>query len=720
MKKKIMKRIYWLLILLFLVLLPAVYLCYESRRTVRWNEKQRQDAFAALRKSARCPAELLKIEEIHFSGGAKIGEKSYDETQLSDSAIKAGPVWQLSFLPDGERKKTNRITLKNGRIRVRSDSYAALQYEKPQLNSAGCVFKIRVSGRGRISPFLYNWGNLDTEKKENEICIPPCRVSTLFAKDYYFTFPFEKCHDDFSFGIRMRGKLDIEGITVYIAGDSRKDKSVIAIGKILEASEIPDPAKSSYPDCLYTLKVKVLSLDKWSSVPREFILIAPAFNDRRKAPEAVWKPGDMIRFSMIRFQDETEKVRQIQQADTLDDFTSERYSLTYLVKPEKVKILRSGDMEASLCAGQKKYVSGYDRPQNPPLTEAEKTARAARIAAERDRMRKILSGLTPDSVNELNRKYDEAWKKNRKQYSKAKQEVYWCRKGNSYYALGPLNPFCNVTADLSRTIQSVKDLSDYLKVHGICLIAVVCPHYYDISARVMNPEFRTVPDYNSAYVVDLLLKNDVEALYFSDEIMEHAADPGLLFMYPFDVHPAAGVQQTAARKIVRYLKEAFPAVCKPTLQPEMFTVKQIPYPLPEEKDLAGTDPGFLKGWYSPERPVYYPEYLLNGEAIKPVPDSSLMLYGNSFLGTPGREYLLKALTYEMRTGWRRMWRPIKHPLTSMLLDLLNYPEKYLKGCKVCIYYVGVRHIYEQNVWNIRELDRLNRMNAGAEKNDQVK
>ena len=720
MQKPIMKRIYWLLILLFLVLLPAGYLCYESRRTVQSNEKQRQDAFAALRKSARCPAELLKTEEIHFSSGSKIGEKSYDETQFSDSPIKAGPSWQLSFLPDGERKKKNRITLKNGQVRVRSDSYAALQYEKPQINTAGCVFKVRVSGRGRISPYLYNWGNIDTDKKENEICIPPHRVSTLFAKDYYFTFPFEKCHDDFSFGIRMRGNLDIEEITVYVAEDSRKDKTVVVIGKILEASEIPEPAKSSYPDCLYTLKVKVLSLEKWLSVPREFILIAPAFFDRRKAPEAVWKPGDMLRFSMIRFQDETEKVRQIQQSDTLDDFTSERYSLTYMVKPEKVKILRSGDLGDSLCTEQRKYVSGYDRPQNPPLSEAEKTARAARIAAEQDRMRKILSGLTPAAVSELNRKYDEAWKENRKQYPKAKNEIFWCRKGNSYYALGPLYPFCNVTADLSRTIQSIKDLSDYLKVHGICMIAVVCPHYYDISARVMNPEFKSVPDYNAAYVVDLLLKNDVEALYFSDEILAQASEHGLLFMYPFDVHPASGVQQIAARKIVRYLKKAFPEVCKPTYRPEMFSQKQTPYPLPEEKDLAGVDPGFLKGWYSPERPVYYTEYLLNGKTIKPVPDSPLLLYSNSFLNTPGMDYLLRTLTYEMGTGWRRMWRPIKHPLTSMLLDLLNYPEKYLKGCKVCIYYVGVRHIYDQNVWNIRELDRLNRMNAGEKKNDPTK
>lgn len=707
----IMKRIYKILILLFVVILPALYLYYENRETIKSNEKQKREAFTVLRESARCPEELLKIEETQPFRLGGTTEKSYTLQQLKHSKVQVNPLLAMSFESDKKQEERNRITFRGDVIRLRSKSYITLFNKTCHFYKTGCMFRIRVSGRGRIKPYIYNLGNFETGRKDREYHVSPCRVSSLFRKDYYFVFPNKQCHGGFSVGIEMRGDLNIEGITLYCAGDSREDKIGVVTGKILEASEIPDPAKSPYPDCLYALKMKVLNFEK-IPLPYEIILIAPAFKNRKRSPESYWKKGDIIRLSMIRFQDEPEAVRQIQQADTLDDFLSERYSLLYTVNPEIVKNPNSSVSNVAFDAAGKKYVSGYDRPQNPPLTEAEKAGRTARIAAELVKMKRIM-GSMPASPEDLNRQFESIWAKNREKYQHT-DGVYWCKQGKSYFALVKSHPLI-IKKDMSKVFQSVKELSDYLLVHGVSMIVVICPHLYDISARLMNPEIAKLPDYNAAGIAKQLLERGVETLYISDEILAHAHDYELLFYYPGDPHPASGVQQVAARTTAGYLRKAFPEICQAQYRHEQFTEKLESYNVDET--ILKMNSKLWNAWFPQGLPVCR-QHLLDGKPILSVSDSPILLYGNSFLYMPEklpRHSLASRLTWELKTGVSVLQRAWLHPLTTMSLELLQEPERFLKGRKVCVFYYGVTHFQQSKIWNIRELDRMNRMNVGTKK-----
>lgn len=120
-------------------------------------------------------------------------------------------------------------------------------------------------------------------------------------------------------------------------------------------------------------------------------------------------------------------------------------------------------------------------------------------------------------------------------------------------------------------------------------------------------------------------------------------------------------------------------------------------------------------WFPQGRP-FYQQVLLNGKPIGSDPSSPIMLYGNSYLYTPEDLpglYLASALTRELKRGIDVMFRPGYHPLMSMLLDLLERPEQYLKGRKVCVFYYGVPFFRAAKIWNIRELDQIKRRNSAA-------
>ena len=686
------------------------YAFYMSRSIRQWNEGQKKSAFEQLKKNASCPAEYLRVEKSLFPYWNDSSEKVYEQKKYEGSTVQLTKATTLAFMPSSGEETSGKITIKGRTIRLCSDSYVRLfnytMHEIPQ----GIIMKVTASGRGRLQPLVYYPGGFDTGIKDSE-SVRNVRVSSWWEKDHYFYFPPDPRYETLNVGIQIRGYLEIGNIEIYQGKDVRAPKIGILTAKVEEVSEIPDAKTSPYPDCLYTLKMKTLNLEKLIPVSKEFILIAPAFKNRKKRAETQWKPGDMIHLSMIPFHDAPENIRKIQQSDTLDDFTSERYALINSIRPMRVKQLKTATMPESAFGEAKTYVSGYDKPQNPELTRQELTARRKRISAESRRIRKIMSQM-PRDVNELNRNYDRIWQKNQKKYYPFQSQIFLSRQGKACFALGPIQ-FVR-TKDIAKAVHAVKELSDYLLGHGILPVLVICPHYYDISARVMNPEFGLMPDFNSAQITERLLEEGVETLYFSDEILKHAKDHELLYQYPLDGHPAWGTQLTAAKAIGNYLKKNFPEICKPSYRPEMFTETRARYSGFQDFDAESkTGQGANEQKTSAVKPMYYPVYLLKGKPIKPDPKAELMLYGNSFLMSPQPNYLLSLLSHELGCGFREIYRPLSHPLTTVLLDLLEHPELFLKGCKVCVLYLPAWSFYSNDCWNIREIDRIKRQNSAS-------
>ena len=265
--------------------------------------------------------------------------------------------------------------------------------------------------------------------------------------------------------------------------------------------------------------------------------------------------------------------------------------------------------------------------------------------------------------------------------------------------------------DMSKTMNSIQEFSNYLLGHGVSLIVVICPSAFDISARLMNKELAGLPDFNAAEITKQLLERGVETLYISDEVMAQAAKFDLMFYYPGDSHPAEGTQRVAARFISGYLKKHFPTVCRTKYHPGQFTEKPRPY---ETTDWIKEANRKLWDVWFPRGGPCYRQILLDGKSITSDPASPVILYGNSFLYTPGdpvEKYLPAALTRELQMGINVMYREGNHPLTTLQLELLQNPEKYLKGEKICVFYYGVVHFKNNQIWNIRELDQIKRRNS---------
>ena len=693
----------------------CLYDAYETRSIRCWNVNQKQTAFDRLRKNARCPAEEFQLgEEQSFLNIQEIPEKVYTSEKSSYSWGEENSKIRLLFEVKAKKKKTGKVIFNRSSIQVRSDIYATLFSGRPWKNPDGMILKITVSGWGRIVPYLYCMQDqhMVDGVPDRQINHSSCRIASFRPRDYYFSFQCDPKYTRFCVGIDMRGDLNITGISVICGRDRREGNIAVVAARVQEVSEIPDPQKSPYPDCLHTLKMKTLQIERGKSVPQEFVLAVPSFKNRKRAPESKWKKNDVIFLSMIRFQEESEAVRNIQLSDTLDEFDSERYSLVYSVQPRKIYLLDTGIMVNPSFGKKTKYISGYDRPQNSPLTGREIAARRQRIAVELNKMKQVM-GTMQASPQELNRRFEAVWTKNRQlhRYKKiGESDVYWCRQGKSYFACESSHQFI-AEKDISPVIRSIKELSDYLLVHGVSMIVVVCPYYKDISARMMNPGMENIPDYNAAGIAKQLLEQGVETMYISDEILAHARDYDIMFYYPFDLHPAYGTQQIVARMIARYLRKTFPEICRERYRREQFTEKPSPYHVRDivlEKSRCLWDIWFPKG-----KPVY-PEILLDDKPIRQDPGSPVMLYGNSFLYTPGspeQKYLLSALTRELKMGVGVMYRTWIDPLTTMSLELLQKPEIYLKGRKVCIFYYSVSYFWQIKVWNIKDLDQIMRKNS---------
>ena len=692
-----------LIIVIVLVVAAAgamLYAGYATRSIRRWNEEQRRNAIEQLKNKAGCPPEMFQLSaEEPF-----LDLKDAPETIINDKSPKS---WWHYF----EGKKKGHAVLKGRSIRLRSDDYLNIINNRPLKHAHGIVMKVSVSGRGRICPYIscQSDKNILGGDRNRIISTAAYRVSSLWMKDYFFPLPKDPVHDFFYAGIRIRGNLNIAQIAIFTGTDRREQNIATVSARILETSEVPNPEKSSYPDCNCALKMKTLQIEKGKNIPQEFVLLAPAFRNRKKTPESQWKKDDIIRLSMIRFQEEREAVRQIQQADTIEDFDSERFSLVYSVQPRKILLLKSGVRVNPSFRKREKYISGYDRPQNPALTPRETTARNRRITVQREKIKKILETMkqTPD---ELNREYERIWEKNRKRHHLFGKDLYWVKQGNSCFVYQHRPSSFYWTGDISQTILSIKALSDYLLVHGIAMIVVICPYSNDISARIMNPELAGMPDWNAANIARQLLEQKVEALYISDEVAAHARDYDLMFCYP-EEHPAYGTQQIAAGMIARYLQKEFPEICRPKYRPDELTRKWIPYP--------GIEEILQENWklwdicFGKKIPLYQ-HVMLNGKTIPSDPASPIILYGNSYLHTPEALpgiYLASLLTDKLKMGFTVMFRIATQPLTSMSLELLQEPEKYLKGKKVCIFYYGTTHFRQTRIWNIRELDQIKRQNS---------
>ncbi len=121
-------------------------------------------------------------------------------------------------------------------------------------------------------------------------------------------------------------------------GAEQNPKGTFFDGQIMECSSIVDPRQSNYPDCYFTISVKVNNILKGQLLPQKIKLVVPGFVEYKNTSYANWKTGMMLRAWVIPFDMLEESKRTVQQIDTLDSFDLESF---FLIKGEIISELRA-------------------------------------------------------------------------------------------------------------------------------------------------------------------------------------------------------------------------------------------------------------------------------------------------------------------------------------------------------------------------------------------
>lgn len=471
--------------------------------------------------------------------------------------------------------------------------------------------------------------------------------------------------------------------------------TTVVEGEILERSELPDPQKSDYPNCRFTAHLKGNTIKSGDACPREIVLIIDGFENFNILSTNTLKKGDKVICSIIPIEELPEEEQATQQADDLELFhlnsyyvanikTIKKYSDTNALQPSS-GILFSEDNE--------KYISIFERHINPPIPDTIKNAQRSSILEDLRKMKDLLVGFDEKYIDEVNEHFADVWKKEKRKdangYNRIKKCV-WRNIDNSFWALPEdyilLKDPLLMSQNMLKCFQSLKKACEE---NGVQLIVSIVPNFYDISARVINKEFRDIPDLQTATYVKQLSEIGIEAIYASDTIIQNYNRFPFAFFFPSNYHPGDTTQDVLsdiiAERLLRYELDSY-------FNPSLFSESQCvsiygpdAYLFPHNCDIGNNKTG---------KPFMFRKILYDGKVIPNSKDSSVLVIGNSFIQVPVSppDSFPVLLSYKMCSPIHWVRRDGFGPFCEFLTELLFNPDSFLKNKRALIMHVGTDHI----------------------------
>ena len=522
---------------------------------------------------------------------------------------------------------------------------------------------------------------------------------------------FERGTPRFRISLEITGDVILkEMVLTELPDDLAQDGITLVEGTVKECSAIPDPRKSDYPDCRFTMCFSGNRILRGAPCPREIQLLADGFLNYRLLPTSELRKRDRIRCYIMPFEKLPKEQQTTQQADDLELFTLENY---YLLECEPIKYFCEPSSEISFSDEDenKEYVSLFDRRINPPLSEALEQEQARSIEADLKKIDALLDGWTEEMKKQTEAAFQEAWAAEKAKdppgYNRVKSFV-WRNMDNSFWCLPEQYTLIEKYDPVRQwNMECLTALRDFLRANGCQLIVSLLPNSYAMAARVINPEFRHVPDFQAALTVRELLEHGIEAVYVPDELLKAYNRYPFAFFFPFDPHPADTAQDIIAGMLAaKLMRFGFPE----TLVRSRFSIESSPhvydarpdrarYAFPQNCDIGNHQPG--TGWQC--RQVLY-----ENRKLLPDPESPILFFGNSYMQTPmdWPDSLPTLLSEKMAVPSDFYRIAGSGPMTSFIQSLIRDPEKFLKGKKVIICTMGVWNLHNGvRFCSIREMDR---------------
>ena len=311
------------------------------------------------------------------------------------------------------------------------------------------------------------------------------------------------------------------------------EASVMLSGTIGKVSALPDPAKAPYEDCLFSAE--------FFSQEKDFlktILLFPGFKDRVLFPESeLIKQGISIRIHAVPFDDLSEEMQIIQQADDLNDIDSEIFYVKSFEIIDEIK-------------GSSQRIHRAEVTITPPERDVQADEiRANRIKDELQRIEKIV---------EDNGGFEEWRKKAIYRELKDQKEQRTINDVLFSWKEGCLKRFASGYPK-ENAVAGLQALNSFLLKKGIHLIVLFWPAPEEVVADLFFPEAIEKEQYLDVTRVQLmqeLLKQNVETVDLLPPLKENRFRyPPLLFQaHLYDEHPSSGATRIAGETVSEILK----------------------------------------------------------------------------------------------------------------------------------------------------------------------
>ena len=517
--------------------------------------------------------------------------------------------------------------------------------------------------------------------------------------------------------ISVKGEVVLNDLTIY-----RKDHDDFTIveGEILERSALPDPNDTDYPDCRYTAHFVGNAILSGMPCNKELALSIDGFLKKKVLPTNKLKVGDKIKCAIVPVDSLPGDLASIQEADDLSLFTLDSYLVTsYSIISAYTDFTRNFNALVPFKSEKFEFKSAFNQGFNPPIPENVKGSQKKKIEMDLEEAKTMIAFIE-ENKEDIEQRFQTAWAKEKERFPDGSNTIknengavslYWRNIDNSFWCLPPSYTFIpKKPHELPQSkIDAVVAFKDFLESNGIQLIVSLVPDRYVVSSRIINPDFRNIPDLQTATYVKQLSEAGVECPYEVTKILENFNQFPFAYLFPSDYHPGATTQYSVAEEIAERLSR-YNFI--PQLELSLFShiQKASPYNVvfPDNCDIGAN----ISNERIDAELVYY-----NKELVKKNPSSEILLFGNSFAYTPGQyggQHSFPAFLSEC------MLYPIddyivvsQGPMTTVVQRVFERPEVFLKGKKVVILQMAAQHANTGQPWNnIAEMDKKKLMLNG--------
>ena len=423
-------------------------------------------------------------------------------------------------------------------------------------------YDINLSGKGAFKVYVMPFDSQGTLLAHGKLEFSGVNVDgeNIVVSQVIPNYPVEQ----FRLGIKIKGDITINEIKVFTNNKNQDDRTLVD-GEIIEITDAPSPQGANYPDCFYTAKFSIHNILRGESCPQTISLLIPAFNNFKKSIyNGNVKKGTLLKAYIKSFDKLSDEAKRTQQADDLQLFDLQQF---VLCDAAKIRSYKSDVNVIPFSETNSDYVSIFNSRINGPISPMAIAAQKKAIADDLKTMTEQLNWLE-NNKDKINSDFSKQWKCERdKDLEKRNRipfvpsfDLVWRYivsprgKGSFWAAYNRDDKLITGNAYRGDVIQAIVNLKEALEANGIQLIVIPEPNANDIALRIMNPDFKNIPDYQTTLVCKQLLEAGIEAIYVADKLIENYDRAEFMYCYPGDPHPGDTAQEIFAESVVERLK----------------------------------------------------------------------------------------------------------------------------------------------------------------------